>query len=131
VATLEREGRLDLALTDDVVVDYAVLRVVWEPLTPPPSGGKVPVVIAPNPAGGGDVTMSFSLNRRALATIEVFDVSGRRVATPASGVVMGPGPLRVVWNGRTDAGTRTPPGTYFVRLSTEEGDGTAKLLRLR
>jgi hypothetical protein len=131
VATLEHEGRLDLAFTDDVVVDYALLRVVWEPLLPAPAAGGVPVLIAPNPAVGGDVTISFSLSRSVLATVEVFDVTGRRVATPASGVTMGPGPLRVVWNGRTDAGTRTPPGTYFVRLSCGEGEGVAKLLRIR
>jgi hypothetical protein len=131
VRAMRRKGRLDLALGDDVSLDYAELRIVWEFPTPPPNwnGGKVPILISPNP-GGGDATMSFSLARRAMAVVEVFDVSGRRVAVPAR-AMMGPGPLRVTWNGRTVTGAPVAPGTYFVRLSAGEETGTAKLLRIQ
>jgi len=131
VAALRRKGRLDLVLGDDVAVDYAVLRITWEFPTPPPGwgGDKVPVLILPNP-GGGDMTISFTLARRAMAVIEVFDVAGRRVAVPAH-AMMGPGPFRVAWDGRTVAGAPAPAGTYFVRLQAGEESGSAKLLRLR
>jgi hypothetical protein len=129
VPQLAAKGRLDLVLGDDVMIDYAVLRMTWQPFTPPPwGGGKFPVVVAPNPAGG-DATLSFSLSGRATVVLEIFDVAGRRVAVPASGV-MGPGLLRIPWDGRAADGTRTPPGTYFVRLRTDEGTGVTKLLRL-
>lgn len=125
---LAQDRRLDLVFGDDVMIDYAVLRITLEPIAPPYDGGKVPVDVSPNPAGG-DVGFSFTLLHRGMTTVEVFDVLGRLVATPAK-EEMGPGALRIRWDGRAGDGTRTPPGTYFVRLRTEEGTGSAKLLRL-
>ena len=35
------------------------------------------------------------------------------------------------WDGRTDSGTPAPPGAYLVRLETDFGVESRKIVRLR
>lgn len=65
----------------------------------------------PNPAVG-ELRVSFSLPGRGEATLELFDVSGRRVASHAIGNL---GPGRHVLE--LDERHRLPPGLYSVRLT--------------
>ena len=64
------------------------------------------------------------------ASVEIFDVRGRRVAVPLSGNV-GAGEHRVVWNGQSEAGGRASSGIYFVRASVGAWTDTRKLLLIR
>jgi hypothetical protein len=68
--------------------------------------------VRPNPARGGALTVSFSLPDGASATLELLDVSGRRVAGREVGA-LGAGRHAV----DLAAGRHVPPGLYFVRLS--------------
>lgn len=73
---------------------------------------------SPNPARSG-ATLSFALARAAAIELSIHDVSGRRVATVASGsFAAGRHALR--WDGRDALGRELPGGLYFARF---EGAG--------
>ena len=69
----------------------------------------------PNPLRGS-ATLRFDLALRADARLEVFDLSGRRVAALARGALE-PGRYSIGWSGRRDGGAPLGAGLYFVRLS--------------
>lgn len=68
--------------------------------------------VRPNPSPAGRVLVSFALPSDAPATIELFDLAGRRVAERAVGS-LGPGSHLV----DLAAGRRLPAGIYLVRLT--------------
>jgi hypothetical protein len=83
----------------------------------------------PNPARG-NVTFHFSLSGRLAARLVVFDVQGRRVATPLDRV-LDPGPHDVTWN-RSDArGNNAKSGIYFVRFDAENRQFTRRFVLVR
>ena len=73
--------------------------------------------IRPNPSDR-ELWVSFTLAGNAPATLELIDVSGRRVRERA---VVGPGRQTV----ELAAGSRLPPGLYIVRL-TQNGQSVVK-----
>lgn len=76
---------------------------------------------SPNPVRSR-TALSFELARESRVELAVHDLSGRRVATPASGVY-GAGRHAVEWNGRGADGRELPGGLYFARF---EGDGVTE-----
>jgi hypothetical protein len=70
---------------------------------------------APNPLVSGSV-LRFDLARATNARLEIFDLSGRRVAVLADRA-FGPGAYSLRWEGRHDSGLAAGPGLYFVRLT--------------
>jgi len=74
--------------------------------------------IAPNPASG-PVTITYRLARPGPASITVYDLLGRTVATFDQGVRPA-GRHVVVWEPSTEGGTPAA-GTYVARLRTEQG----------
>jgi len=62
------------------------------------------------------------------ATLAVFDVSGRRVATLAHGRLSA-GRHTARWSGRDERGVACGPGLYFARLRSAQGAHTVKLVR--
>jgi len=83
----------------------------------------------PNP-GQSATTIEFDLPRETDVDVTIFDVTGRRVASLASGR-RGAGFQRLDWDGTDTAGNRVVTGQYFVRLTTDEGTRTSKLTMLR
>jgi len=72
---------------------------------------------APNPAPGGATSFAFRTAQDGLPTdLIIYDLSGRRVATVASGS-FSLGSRAVTWDGRSDAGEPVAAGVYFARLS--------------
>jgi hypothetical protein len=67
---------------------------------------------SPNPAHGGRLTVDFVLPTGERAQLELFDVTGRRVAGKEVGS-MGPGQHTM----DLSQGLRVPPGLYLVRLA--------------
>ncbi len=63
------------------------------------------------------------------ATITLYDVAGRAVWTQTE-AALGAGEHTITWNGSDARGGLARAGLYFVRLVTDEGERTAKLLRL-
>ena len=68
----------------------------------------------PNPFNPS-TTIRFSLKRALPVTLSVYSVTGQRVRTLVDGELT-PGEHRVVWDGRSDAGTALGSGVYFYRL---------------
>ena len=64
------------------------------------------------------------------ATLEVFDLSGRRVATLLDGPVRS-GPRAVVWNGADDRGRSVASGLYFARLRAAGETATRKMVLIK
>jgi len=83
----------------------------------PRSGGLDLGRPIPNPyrAGAGDLTTRFSLPAAGRASVELFDLGGRRVAEPFSGWA-GAGVHAVSWDGRLTDGRLAGAGVYWVRL---------------
>ncbi len=71
----------------------------------------------PNPSRDG-TSIELALARAGHASLDVFDLSGRRVATLLDGRYEA-GVRVVQWNGRTDRGTLAPAGFYVIRLQTD------------
>jgi PKD repeat protein len=72
----------------------------------------------PNPFNPS-TTIRFELAHGTDATLEIFDVRGRRVRTLVNGRQPA-GEISVVWDGRDDRGLSVATGVYFVRLRTPQ-----------
>jgi hypothetical protein len=81
--------------------------------------------MAPNPAFRS-TRLSFTLSREADVRLEVFDLTGRRVATPFAGRAA-PGTTSVDWTLAGEDGSPAPAGVYFARI---EGLGKTAMARL-
>jgi hypothetical protein len=96
----------------------ATLTVIPGDLTPVPDGLPDHLVMhspSPNPFNPM-VTLRFSVPRQTdLATLELFDVAGRRVRTMSASSLPA-GPHEFTWNGTDDGGRRVSSGTYLARL---------------
>jgi hypothetical protein len=62
--------------------------------------------------------------------LAVYDVSGRRIAVLAEGLV-GPGEHAVIWYGKDDRGAEVSPGVYVGRLAAGDSVVSRKVVRLR
>jgi len=70
----------------------------------------------PNPSAETGTTFSFALSEPAAATLEIYDVAGRRVRALVR-LAEAPGERSVFFDGRDASGGRLASGVYFARLS--------------
>jgi len=84
--------------------------------------------VGPNPSDG-PVRIGFSLEHAAAVEIDVFDVQGRKVASPGRGVWPA-GINEVGWDGWTN-GERAPAGLYLVRYLYPGGQDRRAIVRVR
>jgi len=77
----------------------------------------------------GHGIFAMALPREAPVRLELFDVSGRRIATLADGTYTA-GVHAVPWDGRTERG-RAPAGVYFLRFRTPDRDLVRKVVLVR
>jgi hypothetical protein len=98
-------------------------------VTPGLARDALEVTSEPNPFAAS-TTMRFTLERAGPARVDVFDLAGRRVATPWDGPLEA-GERRVEWDGRDAPGSPVAPGLYVVRVAAAGRLRTAKLLRVR
>ena len=82
--------------------------------------GSVSFAIAPNPLSGGFATVRYSLPKAGLATLNVFDVTGRTVLN------------QTIAAGRTGTASldlrKLEAGVYLVKVATEGFSTTQKLV---
>jgi endonuclease/exonuclease/phosphatase family metal-dependent hydrolase len=84
----------------------------------------------PNPVVSSRVALRFDLATAGRASLELYDVRGRRVALLADGERPA-GRHTIAWDGR-DAGNRpVASGVYFVRLVTAQGAQSKRFLVLQ
>ena len=84
---------------------------------------------SPNPFTA-ETALQFSLPTPERAVIEVYDITGRLVATLVDGS-MPAGANRVVWDGRDNYGAPAGSGIYFCRAQVGEWQQSRKLVLLR
>lgn len=93
-----------------------------------PSGSGLRVLPArPNPAPG-PALLRFAVSRAGTYSLEVLDLSGRRIVEPMSARHLEPGNHEVAWSGETGARERLPRGLYFVRLAGADGVATGRIV---
>jgi glycosidase len=84
---------------------------------------------APNPSDG-PTAIRFTLPAAADVTLEIVDVSGRRVRTLACGE-RAAGTHALQWDGRNEAGANVAAGIYFVTLEADGARETRRFARIR
>jgi len=87
------------------------------------------LTVTPNPFNP-QTTLAFELARPGRATLEVFDLGGRRVRTLVSGELPA-GAHALRWNGADDSGRALASGGYLGRLRTDEGTSLVKMQLVR
>jgi len=98
-------------------------------LPPGPSENLMLLPPLPNPADSESV-IRFDLPLSSYATLDVFDLKGRRVArlfdrtTDHARTV-------VRWDGRDSSGSEVANGLYFVRLRSPQGEVTQRVTFMR
>jgi hypothetical protein len=84
---------------------------------------------APNPFSS-ETTVRFALPNAGPVSLQVFDVSGRKVATLVDRT-LDAGPHSVSWNGRDDSGSAVATGVYLVRLQSNGETVTGEMVRMK
>ncbi|MDP6529716.1 MAG: C25 family cysteine peptidase [Gemmatimonadota bacterium] len=83
----------------------------------------------PNPFGP-ETVISFAMAAEGVASLEILDISGRRVRTLHRGVFSS-GTHSLSWDGTDESGHRLAAGSYFYRLTTPLGVETRRMVLLR
>jgi len=82
----------------------------------------------PNPSRE-PLTLRFTLPEAAHATLRVYDVTGRVLATLAD-AELAAGAHAATWSGADRSGRGVPPGVYFARLSAGGRERVQRIMRL-
>ncbi len=109
---IDKNGELFMTSFDGTI--YRFFQSPTSVRTPLPPAGSIDAV-TPNPFQS-TAMIAFSLAEDAHATLEVFDVAGRRVASISAGAAVA-GSNMLQWDGRGENGERLGSGVYFARLS--------------
>jgi len=98
-------------------------------VAPGSARGAPRLEVTPNPSVHG-ARVAWTQSRAGRATLDVFEVGGRRVARLFDGVATA-GAQSVDWSGRDERGGDVRPGLYFARLASGDGVRVARLVRIR
>jgi hypothetical protein len=95
---------------------------------PETTSERLALRVVPNPTGDGSTTIRFEVLTGRSASIDVFDVLGRRVRT----LIEGPTASGVTeWDGRDEGGRPVAAGVYVVRLRSGEEAVTRRVTVVR
>jgi V8-like Glu-specific endopeptidase len=103
---------------------------VEEPPAAPPVLVTALHAAIPNPFSGG-TALGFDLRSGGQATLRIYDLAGRLVATLADGEFPAQTRHVAVWDGTDREGRPAGSGIYFARLDAEGVTRTQKLVLLR
>ena len=130
------DGTLDITLNEDRPVRHFRLIAGTEAFAQSESEGAPlsPTAFAlapgyPNPFAA-QTTLRYQLDARGTATLEVFDLLGRRVRVLTDGEQTA-GAHTATWDGRDAAGRRVANGVYLVRLRSADASATRRVSVLR
>lgn len=83
----------------------------------------------PNPFSTA-TTISFRLEKEESVSLEIYDITGHKVATLFDNVLVS-GNNEVIWNATSDSGDVLTGGTYFYRLTVGDIYKTSKMLLIK
>ena len=95
-----------------------------------PDSPGVPGEVILNVISSGTARIVFGLPSSSQVSLDVYDVSGRLVRNLVSGR-RAEGYHTIDWNGYGVSGSPVSPGVYFVRLASDGGRKTAKVVFAR
>lgn len=87
------------------------------------------LLVSPNPLRD-EADVLFRLRQSGRTTVRAYDPSGRLLRTLLR-AELGPGPHRLRWDGRDDAGRRAGNGIYLIRIEAPRGALATKVIKLR
>jgi len=94
----------------------------------PPAATRLETA-APNPFAA-TTSLAFSLAAAGDVRLEIFDVTGARVATLADGP-MPAGRHRLSWDGAGPGGRKLPAGMYLVRMTAPGHASTRRVVKMK
>ena len=109
--------------TDAVIAVLTVASTAPQSRVVMTAAGKEPD--GPNPTSGR-FALTAPLVPRAIASLFIFDLAGRRIAR-----VNGPSGTQLVWNGRDRAGLTVQPGIYLYRMEVGQRRLEGKVVVVR
>ena len=119
--------------TTDIQVQHVSLGA-WVASGPLPPAGEQPAAIAfavhpifPNPAHT-QCRIAFDLPGQSRVSIDVFDVTGRRVARLAEGRAFEAGRQSLAWDLLNRQGRRVPAGIYLVRVDAGSNHAVGRIV---
>ena len=87
------------------------------------------VTAYPNPFSH-NITIDFNLNSTSDVTLDIYDLTGRKISTLIKGN-LNAGRHQFVWNAQNRNGQRVPPGVYFFNLHDGNIITTRKIILTR
>ena len=84
----------------------------------------------PNPFNPS-TTISYQLSTVSRVTLKIYDILGREVIKLIDNERQVPGTHAVRWYGTNEKGERVSSGTYYYRLTTENGQETKKAVCIK
>jgi flagellar hook assembly protein FlgD len=79
-------------------------------------------MVAPSGRSSGR-SFIFNVSREASVTAKVTTLSGKVIATLATGRAVSAGENRLNWTSRAETGAALAPGPYLVEIVAQDGDG--------
>lgn len=113
------------SLNDAWALYHGTTTAVDQPHRVPP---QLALRAAPNPSRG-PIRVNFAIPSSGEMVLQVFDIAGRRVRTLLA-TTCEAGERAISWDGLTDAGVRTRPGLYLLRLKTQTSSGSIRIALL-
>ncbi len=114
IADLDDDGYLEFVYCRDTE-GIVAMRTGLEGIDPAPGKG-FGLRVSPNPFTGS-ATISFFIGEPGNTLVEVFDISGRKVAT-LNDSYLNQGSGFIQWNGIGNSGETLSPGVYVCRVTS-------------
>ncbi len=115
---------------DNIGLYYIYTISGVEAVSPLPTAAHAEVKkIYPNPFNP-QTTIEFSVPKSGPASLRIFDLQGKRVATLVDEAITA-GVYRVRWNGKTDDGRDLSSGVYFARVESAKSRDSARLMMIK
>jgi hypothetical protein len=115
-------------------VDDLRIVVYPEDTTDAANGAAVEAPLSLSPAGANPFRTAthfeLTVGRATPLRAAVYAVDGRLVRWIATGMVAR-GEHILEWDGRDNQGRQAPSGTYFLRIDTDAGSVSRRVVRLR
>jgi choice-of-anchor B domain-containing protein len=124
------EGTVEAGVDDFAAYDAALTPTMVSE-TPSPEVAPAVALESPRPnPSAREAGIVLRLRAAGHATVAVYDVAGRRVATLFEGEAPA-GPLALRWNGRDARGREVGSGVYWIRADAAGERLTRRLVRVR
>lgn len=131
IGDLDGDGFYDLVVVDHSYPNSFIYALGTQPqgIDPNSSNNPLGLMAAPNPFVSS-ISISFGLSEPGHTSLEVYDLTGRKVCFLAESV-LGAGQHSIEWDGRNSNGESVSAGLYLCRIQSGGVSETTGLCLLR